>query len=193
MDRSTFLSRSFRGLAAALAAGLLPRSARAAAGAPADTGAAPCAQRLEQAQRERDFIDHWVTDLLDTMDAQLDEPTRIRLMEGCGRGCYLRHRFKQQIAEDGRGDVDRLVAAYRRNFEVWKDGGTVHVRYGAVSKGCYCPVVRDRHPKGADLHCECTRATHQSIFEAALGRPVPVEILESVRRGGRTCHFMARV
>ena len=56
------------------------------------------------------------------------------------------------------------------------------VRYGETSKRCYCPVVRDRPAKPSDLHCECTRATHQSIFEAALGRPVPVEVVnESVQ------------
>ena len=62
-----------------------------------------------------------------------------------------------------------------------------------TSKRCYCPVVRDRPAKPSDLHCECTRATHQSIFEAALGRPVPVEVVETLRRGGKTCHFVARL
>ncbi len=187
MDRSSFLRRTFGGLAATVAAAALPRPGAAADPPP------PCEQDLKKARSERDFVDHWVTDLLDTMDAQLDEKTRIRLMEGCGRGCFLRHQFKQDIARDGRGDLDQLMAAYRRNFEIWKDGRVVHVRYGAVSKGCYCPVARDRHPQGRDLHCECTRATHQAIFETALGRKVRIEILESVRRGGRTCHFAVHV
>ncbi len=69
----------------------------------------------------------------------------------------------------------------------------VHVRYGEVSSRCYCPVVQERPGTTNDLHCECTRATHQSIFETALGRPVEVEILETLRRGGRTCHFRARL
>jgi len=43
------------------------------------------------------------------------------------------------------------------------------------------------------MPCECTRATRQTIFEAALERPVKVEIVESLRRGGRTCHFAATV
>jgi hypothetical protein len=76
---------------------------------------------------------------------------------------------------------------------VWREGDTVHVRYGEVSRRCYCPVVKARAPKLDDLHCECTRMTHQSIFEAALGREVKVEVVESLRRGGKTCHFLAHL
>ena len=89
--------------------------------------------------------------------------------------------------------MDKLIAAYKKNFEVWREGETVHVRYGEVSKSCYCPVVKTRAPKADDLHCECTRMTHQSIFETALGRPVKVDVVESLRRGGRTCHFLAHL
>ncbi len=44
-----------------------------------------------------------------------------------------------------------------------------------------------------DVHCECTRATHQAVFETALGRPFRVEIVESLRRGGKTCHFIVHL
>jgi len=148
---------------------------------------------LAMARNEAAFVRNWVADLLDTMEEQLPREARIRLIEGCGRGCFRRHEFKRAIAEQGRGDVDRLVAAYKKNFEVWRDGETVHVRYGETSSRCYCPVVKDRSPRADDLHCECTRSTHQSIFETALGRPVPVEVVESLRRGGRTCHFVAHL
>ena len=97
------------------------------------------------------------------------------------------------FAEQGKGDVDRLVAAYKKNFEVWRDGAVVHIRYGAVNKQCYCPAARYHPVKPHDMHCECTRATHQTMFETALGRPIQVEIVESLRRGGTTCHFAARV
>lgn len=148
---------------------------------------------LAQARQEADFVRHWVADLLDTMDEQLPREARVRLIEGCGRGCFRRHEFKRAIAEQGKGDVEKLVAAYRKNFEVWRDGQDVHVRYGEASSRCYCPVVKDRPAKADDLHCECTRSTHQSIFETALGRPIRVEILQSLRRGGRTCHFVAHL
>jgi hypothetical protein len=55
----------------------------------------------------------------------------------------------------------------------------------------YCPAARFHPARPHDLHCECTRATHQAVFETALERPVKVEIVESLRRGGKTCHFVA--
>jgi len=89
----------------------------------------------------------------------------------------------------GRGDVAKLMTALDANFEVWRDGDIVHVRYGKVSKGCYCPAAKYRPAKPNDIHCYCSRASHQAVWETALGRPVRVELVESVRRGGRTCHF----
>ena len=147
---------------------------------------------LAALKQEKEFIVNWVHDLLETMDKVLDEETRVKLIEGCGRGCFDRHQFKKDIAEKGKGDIDKLIEAYDQNFEVWKDGEFVHVRYGKISKRCYCPAAQIRSPKPNDIHCECTRATHQTVFETALGHPVHVEIVESLRRGGQTCHFKVK-
>jgi len=137
-----------------------------------------------------DFIANWLNDLLDTMESSLDRESQVKLIEGCGRGCFNRHQFKKDIAAEGSGDLDKLVNAYRKNFEIWKDGNTVHIRYGEVSKRCYCPVANRRAVKENDIFCECTRSTHQTVFETALGKPVKVEVAESLRRGGKTCHFI---
>jgi hypothetical protein len=123
----------------------------------------------------------------------LDEPTKVKVLAHCGRACFQRFQFKRDIAAQGKGDLDQLIAAYKKNFEVWKDGDVVHVRYGPVSKVCYCPAARYHPAKPHDVHCECTRATHQAIFETALARPVPVEVVETLRRGGKTCHFVAHL
>jgi Family of unknown function (DUF6144) len=142
------------------------------------------------------FIQNWVSDLMDTIDSEVDEETKIKLMSGCGRGCYQRHQFKQDIAAKGKGSVDKLIEAYKANFEVWREGeDKVHIRYGEVNKnGCYCPAANYRPGKPkTDIQCYCTRATHQSIWEAALGHPVKMDILQSVRRGDPTCHFLVHL
>lgn len=142
---------------------------------------------------EKEFIQNWLTDLLETIDSELDETTKIKLIEGCGKGCYRRHDFKHQIAKNGEGSVEKLIEAYRKNFEIWREGDFVHIRYGETSPGCYCPAARYRPAKPNDLHCNCTKATHQSIWEAALGRKYKIDILETVRRGGKTCHFLVHL
>lgn len=143
---------------------------------------------------ERQFVKNWVTDLFEAIDEELDDDMKLKLMAGCGKGCFRRHSFKTDIAKAGKGNVDNLVQAYTKVFEAWREGDAVHIRFGAEVKQCFCPAAR-YHPAKMmnDLHCECTRACHQAIFETALQRPIKVEVVESVRRGGRTCHFIARV
>jgi hypothetical protein len=145
---------------------------------------------LNHLQREKAFVEGWLNDLLDTMEAELDEATRIRLISGCGRGCFLRHTFKQELVQKGQGALENLLPVLKQCFEVWKAEDGVHIRYGETSARCYCPVLPDRAGKPDEIHCHCTRATHQTIFERALGHPVTVDILETLRRGGKTCHFL---
>ena len=101
---------------------------------------------------------------------------------------------KKDIAEQGKGSVDKLIEAYKKNFEIWRESeksNLVHIRYGEKNtNGCYCPAANYRPGKKNDIQCYCTRATHQAIWETALGRPVNIDILQSVRRGDPTCHFL---
>jgi len=150
-------------------------------------------EEIEQLKQQKEFIQNWLQDLLDSMDEELDLPTKVKHIEGCGRGCFNRFKFKQDIATKGTDNLENLIEAYKRNFEIWKDGDIVHIRYGETSAQCYCPAANYRKSQSNDLHCECTRTTHQTIFETALGRPFKVDILESLRRGGKTCHFAVHV
>ena len=133
MDRKEFLASSVTGAVACCAFAIFN-----------DTTPAAAAEQTDE-DREKDFVKNWMEDLFDTMYQELDEKTRVKLMAGCGRGCFRRFQFKQDIARLGKGDVDRLLEAYKRNFEVWREGNLVHVRYGATNKTCYCPAAR-YHP-----------------------------------------------
>lgn len=156
-------------------------------------GARPAAAEAAPATDRERFVTGWLTDLFEAMDTQLDEQTKVKLMAGCGVGCFRRHAFKTDIARDGKGDLDKLLTAMKRNFEVWRAGDVVHIRFGEEVKQCFCPVASLHPARPHDMHCECTRATQQAIFETALQRPIKVEIVESVRRGNKTCHFIAHV
>jgi hypothetical protein len=183
MDRKEFFATSLKASLGCCAFAALDSAA------PAAETAAPSPPQ----DPEKEFLRNWLTDLFDTIDAELDRDTKVRLMAGCGRGCFRRHQFKTEIARHGTGDVDKLLEAYKKNFEVWREADVVHIRYGQTNRQCYCPAARYHPAKPDDIHCECTRATHQAIFETALQRSVPVEVVESLRRGGQTCHFIARL
>jgi hypothetical protein len=170
--------------------GVCPFIIRQMSANPVDLADPPQDDALKVVQSQKQFIENWLADLLDSMDKNLDRETREKVVGQCGVGCYNRHQFKKDIALTSNGNLDKLIENYSRNFEVWKEGSTVHIRYGEISKQCYCPAANYRTPKPNDIHCECTRNTHKTIFETALGKPVQVEVAKSLRRGGKTCHFV---
>lgn len=187
MNRKEYIKRSVQYCLCAGAVLTLDHTAVKAVAAPVKED--ECAQ----VKGEKEFVQNWLSDLLESMDRELDEKTKIKLIEGCGRACFNRYTFKQDIARKGKGDIDKLIEAYKQNFEIWRDGNEVHIRYGEVSSGCFCPAAKYRPAKPNDLHCECTRTTHQTVFETAMERPFKVDILETVRRGGKTCHFLVHL
>jgi len=148
---------------------------------------------LEKVTKERDFILNWLTDLRESMDKHLDEETKKKLFGDCGTGCFKRHKFKSDMPIKADGNLDKLLTAYKENFEAWIDGDVFHIRFGETNKFCYCPVGRNLKNLPNDPHCECTRGTHQAIFETTFKRPFKVDILESVKRGGKTCHFLVHL
>ena len=88
---------------------------------------APPAEDQTKEQFEKKFVENWMSDLLGAINDQLDRPAQVKLMEACGRGCYNRFSFKQDIARQGKGSVEKLIAAYKKNFECWREGDRVHV------------------------------------------------------------------
>lgn len=190
MTRKDFLGASLKSGVACCALRFLTSAEAAETGSAEPPPAAPEPSPLE---REKTFTDNWLSDLLDTMDTELDASMQARLMEGCGRACYRRHAFKPAVAAAAGGTVEGLVKAYHAMCEAWLEGTDLHVRFGEHVSRCFCPVLRDRPGRPNDLHCHCTKATHQSIIETALARPVAMEIVETVRRGGTTCHFIAHL
>jgi hypothetical protein len=113
--------------------------------------------KLKALQSQKQFVENWLADLLESMDKNLDRETQGKIVGNCGVACFNRFQFKKDIVVNGSGDPDKLIESYKKNFEIWKEGNTVNIRYEEVSKGCYCPAANYRTPKPNDMHCECTR------------------------------------
>jgi len=148
---------------------------------------------IEMIKSQKKFVENWLGDLLESIDKNLDRETQEKLIAHCGVACFNRHQFKKDIAITSNGNLETLIENYKKNFEIWRDGNEVHIRYGEVSNQCYCPAANYRKPLPNDIHCECTRNTHKAIFETALGKPFRVDVAETLRRGGKTCHFIVYI
>ena len=143
------------------------------------------------------FAQTWAKRMMDNMDAELDEPTRVRLMHANGRSCYRGSRFPKSFA----GGVDGFIAAMKKWAGsnppfIWREGNIVYFNYVQnpaglkVSDGwCLCPLV-EKGPEGlSGSFCECSVGYVTEMFAGIAGKPVRVELLESLKRGGKGCRF----
>ena len=83
------------------------------------------------------------------------------------------------------GFLEKIKTAWVERTEY--DEKTGILRVIGKPAPCACPLVKmGRTPVE---FCDCSRGWTQAAFSTVLGRPVSVEIEESVLRGGSRCSF----
>ena len=129
----------------------------------------------------------WLKSLIESLEAEVDEATRERILIACGRGCIPR-----DFVEKARGiwerdpEIDGFLRALSGEWDHLKlDGGEVLLEYDR----CYCPLVKTIPGEMSLTWCNCSRGWAKELFESALGREVEVEMLETVLHGGDKCRF----
>ncbi len=139
---------------------------------------------------QKKFTERWVTNLMQSIDAHLDEETKINLMESCGRACARESAIG--AAEKCEGDLTKLLSTLEKwigKGNVQRDGDVVRVIYPR----CLCHLVAKGPPRLPDTYCYCSRGWLKEMFETVHGEPVEVELLESIKRGGEQCSFTVRL
>jgi hypothetical protein len=137
------------------------------------------------------FKEAWIVSLMGNMEKSLDEKTRVKLMEACGRMCAQRGGlFKTAAAYKGRlAEFVRVMAAEFGPDLVSLDGNTVNWGYGR----CMCELVAAGPERLPDTYCHCSVGWVKEIFELVAQRPVAVKLLQSVKRGAGCCKFVIAV
>lgn len=135
---------------------------------------------------QKEFTQRWVKNLIDSMDAHLNEEAKIRVMEACGRACARGGAIR--AAKACQGDLDKMLSTLKRwvgKENVRKDEDVVYVVYTK----CFCHLVADGPPRLADTYCYCSHGWLKEMFETVVGKPVNVDLTESIKRGGQSCRF----
>lgn len=182
MDRKEFLK-------CACGFGIGSGAALIASEADAARAAAPTEEAQTMTQREK-FAHDWVRTLMTNMDTQLDESSRVALMEASGRACARRGAVKAAL--DCGGDLERLLSTLRKwvgEDKVIRNGKQVRLTYGK----CLCPIVQSGSERLSDTYCNCSRGWVREMFETVCGKPVDVQLKESIKRGGKACRFIVQV
>jgi hypothetical protein len=137
----------------------------------------------------------WYRGVIERMDALLEPAKRFRARElcACSRTAWRLDRMKRL----GRAhqDWDALSAAVQKSglmgAEVRRTGRRVLVRFGVPA--CVCHSIRASTEPVSITYCHCCKGHLMALFEAALGRVVRMDVVESHVSGGSDCRFVAHL
>lgn len=133
----------------------------------------------------------WIKKVIEVMSDELDDKTRKRILEECGRDCLLPKVIdKLKEVREETEDVNSWIEKIQTD-EIWDvlviEDGDVFVQYPE----CYCPILKDipEYFKMPDAYCECSVGWLKELFEGVFERDVEVELLSSIVRGDEECRF----
>jgi len=173
MERSTFVKKSLAGLFAGFLASRGGKAMTESDEKPAE-------------DKTQSFRHAWIRSLMGQMDAQMEESPKKALMESCGRECAKRGAVK--MAEPFKGNVDGMLAELEKHLgkdHAVREGDHAFLQYDQ----CYCPMVAGMEEKLSGTWCQCSRGWVLEMFETAAGKPVKVELLQSIMKGDPVCRF----
>lgn len=147
-------------------------------------------------------IAQWVKGAMDRLDALASDDARVQIMEGCGLNCSRRNsgvidraRARRQKFASEEAFLAAELKKPATGTRLERDGNTLYQTYTpqAFSRPmrCYCGLVKEL-PAGETMsptYCHCSKAFVRALWEAVLGPPVDVELLESAISGARECRF----
>jgi hypothetical protein len=160
----------------------------------------PGEKTVERAAKRMEFGDGWVRRFFEAMDQTIDEPSRKKLMMANGKACYSAYAGpqKRQPGPDALQKFTEWIAQSGKEKGYSLDGkvitfefvGSAETGQASPEKICLCPMAEAQAAgKISPTYCLCSVGYVKEMHERILGRPVEVELVDSVLRGGQRCKF----
>ena len=133
-------------------------------------------------------MERWITCLIDALNEHIDEKTRAKILEQCGRQCQSQNFVKKARSIYKRSkNIDEFLNEFGKVYKnLHKEKDNVYIIYPK----CYCSFVNKIPPeKLSSTYCNCSRGWVKELFEGALGRPVEVDMEKSIVNGDDQCKF----
>jgi hypothetical protein len=158
----------------------------------------PCSEKME-------FTQKWVKRFFDILDQQTDEQTRKKLMHAngtaCAEGAY------GELSDDPPAtleEIDKKISQWQQGLgkeNIHRDGNIVYFNYVGDPKGvkisdgyCLCPMTENGPATLSPTYCQCSVGYVKYMFQKKITfKPVEVELLESLRSGGKACRFKVTI
>jgi len=208
MDRKQFLRQSLlAGVGCCCGAGLTFASALRNPEQRPPSLEADLTERLRDGAKSPDWkkvekAESWIKSVVDNLDRLLDEETKRKILNACGRACFI---DAFGVADDRKPSAERaqlsLSQLAKIGMEVRRDGDTITILYKWGTKQnpyglsmregyCMCPIAETGLPGLSRTFCECSAGYVKELLERATGMTVvEIEVLESLLRGGKDCRF----
>lgn len=182
ITRSEFLKCCTAGLCSCAAMAVVPEVAAANSADP----------ETEWLKGQVDAMRIRYAKLAGILDHELTEAQKTTIFESLGRECA--RQFRSITFDKYKGDIEGFLHSIQ-SLDGWvervehdKNAGTIRIVDRAGK--CTCPLVKAGLTP--DVQCKCTLGWQKETYSAILGRPVDVELEESILRGGKRCVFRIR-
>lgn len=200
MERSEFCKKFLAsgivcGCALGLKAGdIFPSGLSANTEPPVNPAETPCSEKMA-------FTQQWIKRFMDIMDQQLDEETRKKIMFSNGTACASGYHGKiTDVKPASIEEIDAAISKWQENLgkeNIHRTDNIVYFNYVGNPKGlkiadgyCLCPMIENGPATLSPTYCHCSAGYVQFMFHKYItGKPVHVELLESLRGGGKACRF----
>lgn len=158
----------------------------------------PCSKKIE-------FTQNWIKRFMDVMDKNLDAETCNKLMQIngslCATGAYGELSGPKPRTTE---EIDSTIGDWQKSLgkeNIYREGNTVFFNYVGNPKGlkiadgyCLCPMLENGPARLSPTYCQCSVGYVGFMFHKLItGAPVNVELLESLRGGGKACRFKVTI
>jgi hypothetical protein len=147
-------------------------------------------------------IAEWVKKAMEKLDALVDEKTRVQIMQNCGYNCAKKNSkvIERAVARRKKyASIEEFLEAEQqkpmKGTRLAREGNVLYQFYTpqAFTKPmrCYCGLLRGlpNEETVSKTYCNCSRGFVEKFWENVLGRPVKVDLMQSVVSGDKECKF----
>lgn len=137
----------------------------------------------------------WIKGAVERLERLVGKEKSASIMEACGRKCCgaTYRKSVQKVMSESESLEAFLTTLNKKGL----GGGRLTLKDAKTITGgynhCYCGQVKKTKDVFPILYCSCSVGWYKQLFESALGRPVEVEILQSIIAGAHTCEFVIRL
>ena len=140
----------------------------------------------------------WWLSAMERLEKGLGNENAIDIMKQCGQKCCGQgiRKTAKRLMDESNSMEEFLEKA--SNYEVKKGEIEYKLKDAKTIIGifnrCFCGQVKQtKIPFKNKIYCQCSAEFHKQFFEAALEKPIEVELIQSIISGAKNCKFVIRI